>query len=102
MLSWDLVRAHPATYRAIDGAISFEVTVGADNRKDAITVTRTKGDKFEIKVFRDRGKALRWCEKHPWRYQSFFRFERAARIDKRIGRAGATNPRTGRKLAHSL
>jgi len=70
MLSWDLVRAHPATYRAIDGAISFEVTVGADKRKDAITVTRTEGDKFEIKVFRDRWKALRWCEKHPWRYQS--------------------------------
>ena len=53
MLSWDLVRAHPVTFRAIDGAISFEVTVGADNRKDAITVTRTEGDKFEIKVFRD-------------------------------------------------
>jgi hypothetical protein len=72
MLSWDLVKAHPATYRAIDGATSFEVMVGSDNRKDAITVTRTEGDKFEIKVFRDRGKALRWCEKHPWRYESFF------------------------------
>jgi hypothetical protein len=42
-----------------------------DNRKDAITVTRTEGDKFEIKVFRDRRKALRWCEKRPWRYASF-------------------------------
>jgi hypothetical protein len=56
----------------IDGAIIFEVTVGADKRKEAITVTRTKGDKFEIKAFRDRGKALRWCEKHPWRYHPVF------------------------------
>jgi len=64
MLSWDLVKAHPVTYRAIDGVTSFEVMVGPDNRKNAITVTRTKGDKFEIRVFRDSKKALRWCEKH--------------------------------------
>jgi hypothetical protein len=42
----------------MDGAIRFEVTVGADNRKDVITVTRTEGDKFEIKIFRDHGAAL--------------------------------------------
>jgi hypothetical protein len=71
MLSWDFVKADPITYRATDGAIRFEVTVGADNR-NAITVTRTEGDKFEIKTFRDHGKALRWCEKHPWRYESSF------------------------------
>jgi hypothetical protein len=72
MLSWDFVKADPVTYRGIDGTIRFEVKVETDNRKDAITVTRTEGDKFEIKVFRDRKKALRWCEKRPWRYQSFF------------------------------
>jgi hypothetical protein len=72
MLSWDFVKADPITYRATDGAIRFEVIVGADNREDAITVTRTEGDKFEIKTFRDQGKALRWCEKHPWRCESFF------------------------------
>jgi hypothetical protein len=55
----------------MDGAIRFEVTVRADNRKDVITVTRAEGDKFEIKIFRDHGKALRWCEKHPWRYETF-------------------------------
>jgi hypothetical protein len=71
MLSWEFVKADPMTYRATDGAIRFEVTVGADNR-NAITVTRTDGDKFEIKTFRDHGKALRWCEKHPWRYKSSF------------------------------
>ena len=71
MLSWDLVKAHPATYRAIDGATSFEVMVGSENCENASTVTRTEGDKFEIKVFRDRRKALRWCEKHPSRYESF-------------------------------
>jgi hypothetical protein len=43
--------------------LDFEVTVGADWRKDAITVTRTADDKFEFKIFRDRWKALRWCEK---------------------------------------
>jgi hypothetical protein len=71
MLSWNFVKANPITYRATDGGIGFEVTVGADNR-NAITVTRTEGDKFEIKTFRDHGKALRWCEKHPWRYESSF------------------------------
>ena len=50
MLSWNFVKAHPITYRATDGGIGFEVTVGADNRH-AITVTRTEGDKFEIKTF---------------------------------------------------
>jgi hypothetical protein len=72
MLNWDFVKADPITYRATYGAIRFEVTVGADNRKNAVTVTRTEGDKFEIKTFRDHGKALRWCEKHPWRHESFF------------------------------
>jgi hypothetical protein len=71
MLNWNLVKADPITYRAIDGGIRFEVMVGTDNRKGAITVTRAEGDKFEIKVFRDRGKALRWCEKRPLRYESF-------------------------------
>ena len=71
MLNWDFVKADPITYRAMDGAIRFEVTVRADNRKDVITVTRAEGDKFEIKIFRDHGKALRWCEKHPWRYETF-------------------------------
>ena len=60
MLSWDFVKADPVTYRAINGAIRFEVTVRTDSRKDAITVTRTEGDKFEIKIFRNPGKALRW------------------------------------------
>jgi hypothetical protein len=43
MLSWEFVKADPITYRATDGAIRFEVTVGADNR-NAITVTRTEGE----------------------------------------------------------
>jgi hypothetical protein len=64
MLRWNLVRANPLTYRSINGAIHFEVTLVTDNRKDAITVTRTKGDKFEVNVFRDCAKALRWCEEH--------------------------------------
>jgi hypothetical protein len=72
MLNWDFVKADPITYRATYGAIRFEVTVGADNRKTAVTVTRTEGDKFEIKAFRDHGKALRWCEKNSWRHESFF------------------------------
>ena len=72
MLNWDLVKADPVTYRAINGSVRFEVTVGKDDGKGAITVTRTEGDKFEIKIFRDRGKALRWCEKDPWRSESFF------------------------------
>ena len=72
MLNWDFVKADPITYRAIHGAIRFEVTVGEDNRKTAVTVTRTEGDKFEIKAFRDHGKALRWCEKHSWQHESFF------------------------------
>jgi hypothetical protein len=71
-LSWDFVRADPITYRAIDGAVCFEITLAADNRKNAIRVTRTEGDKFKIKIFREHGKALRWCEKHPWRYESSF------------------------------
>jgi hypothetical protein len=50
MLNWDFVKADPITYRATYGAIRFEVTVGADNRKNAVTVTRTEGDKFEIKT----------------------------------------------------
>jgi hypothetical protein len=29
--------------------MNFEVLLGADNRKEAITVARTEGDKFEIK-----------------------------------------------------
>jgi hypothetical protein len=65
MLNWDFVKAAPVTYQAIDGAICFEVTVERENCKDAVTVTRTEGDKFAIKVFRDHRKALRWCEKHP-------------------------------------
>jgi hypothetical protein len=72
MLNWDFIKNDPATYRAIEGAMRFEVTVERDNRKGTITVTRTEGDKFAIKVFRDHRKALRWCEKHPWRYASFF------------------------------
>ena len=72
MLSWDFVKADPVTYRGIDGTIRFEVKVETDNRKDAITVTRMEGDKFKIKIFRDHRKALRWCEKHPWRPESFF------------------------------
>jgi hypothetical protein len=65
MLNWDFVKADPVTYRAIDGAICFEVTVEREKCKGAVTVTRTEGDKFAIKVFRDHRKALRWCEKHP-------------------------------------
>ena len=72
MLNWDFIKNDPVTYRAIEGAMRFEVTVERDNRKGTITVTRTDGDKFAIKVFRDHRKALRWCEKHPWRYESFF------------------------------
>jgi hypothetical protein len=72
MLSWDFVKADPVTYRGIDGTIRFEVKVETDNRKDAITVTRMEGDKFKIKIFPDHRKALRWCEKHPWRPESFF------------------------------
>ena len=63
MLNWDFVKADPVTYRATYGAIRFEVTVGADNRETAVTVTRTEGDKFEIKAFRNHGKALRWVRK---------------------------------------
>jgi hypothetical protein len=65
MLNWDFVKADPITYRATYGAIRFEVTMGTDKRKNAVTVTRTVGDNFEIKTFRDHGKALRWCEKQP-------------------------------------
>jgi hypothetical protein len=72
MLEWDFVKADPLTYRAIDGAIRFEVAVERDYRKDAVRVTRTEGDKLEIKIFRDHGKALRWCERRPWRSGSFF------------------------------
>jgi hypothetical protein len=36
------LKAHPATYRAIDGAISFEVMVGMDNLKDAVTSRERK------------------------------------------------------------
>ncbi len=62
MLNWDLIKDDPVTYRAIEGAIRFEVTVDRDNRKGTITVTRTEGGNFAIKVFRDHRKALRWCE----------------------------------------
>ena len=62
MLSWNFVKADPITYRATDGAVRFEITVAANNRKNAIRVTRTEGDKFKIKIFRTHGKALRWCE----------------------------------------
>ena len=62
MLNWDFVKADPITYRAIEGAIRLEVTVERDNRKGTITVTRTEGEKLEIKVFRNYRKALRWCE----------------------------------------
>jgi hypothetical protein len=64
MLRWSFVKTDPLTYRSISGLIHFEVTLVTDNRKDAITVTRTKGDKFEINVFRDCARALRWCEEH--------------------------------------
>jgi hypothetical protein len=30
MLNWNFVKANPITHRATDGAIRFEVTVGAD------------------------------------------------------------------------
>jgi len=65
MLNWDFIKDDPVTYRAIEGAMRLEVTVERDNPKGTITVTRTEGDKFAIKVFRDHRKALRWCEKHP-------------------------------------
>ena len=71
MLSWDFVKADPITYRATDGAVRFEITLAADNRKNAIRVTRMEGDKFKIKIFHNHRKALRWCEKHPWWYESF-------------------------------
>lgn len=72
MLNWDFVKADPVTYRAINGTILFEVTVEMDTPKGTVTVTRTQGDKFEIKVFRDHGKALRWCEKTSARSESFY------------------------------
>jgi hypothetical protein len=65
MLNWDFIKNDPVTYRAIEGAMRFEVTVERDNRKGTITVTRTEGDKFAIKVFRDH-------RKNPWRHESFF------------------------------
>jgi hypothetical protein len=71
MLRWDFVRADPVSYRAIDGAIRFEVTIGTDSCKEAITVRRTEGDRSEIKIFRDHAKALRWCEKHPCQFECF-------------------------------
>jgi hypothetical protein len=58
MLNWDFVKADPITYRATYGVIRFEVTMGTDKRKNAVTVRRTEGDNFEIKTFRDHGKAL--------------------------------------------
>jgi hypothetical protein len=62
MLNWDFVKADPITYRAIEGSICLEVTVERDNCNGTIMVTRTEGEKFAIKVFRDYRKALRWCE----------------------------------------
>jgi hypothetical protein len=63
VLNWDFVKADPVTYRTIDGEICFEVTLETNNPRGAITVTRTEGDKSAIKVFRNRRKALIWCEK---------------------------------------
>ena len=39
MLNWDFIKDDPVTYRAIEGAMRFEVTVERDNRKGTITVT---------------------------------------------------------------
>jgi hypothetical protein len=38
MFNWDFVKADPVTYRAIDGAICFEVTVERENCKGTVTV----------------------------------------------------------------